>query len=111
MNDNYKMTYLIDDTWDIVKEFMLDWRISWNKRMKPTLENIKRRLPTFMVGERYDTKTKLHHTTYRAPSVRPWVGCGRLESRISSNYNALEHYLRTEARWSGNYSLLRDYNV
>lgn len=99
------MTYIIDDAWVIVKEFMLDWKIGWNRKMTNILEDINKRLPRFLIGERYDMKTKLYHTTFRAPCVRPWLGGGKEELRVSNNYNV------NETRWidafySGKYSKL-----
>jgi len=77
------MTYLIDDVWCIVKEFMLDWRVGWNKNMKLPLEDVKYRLPTILVGERYDMVSKLYHTTFK-------MGNG-LELRVSNTYNISEN--------------------
>tara|TARA_A100001011_G_C14043683_1_gene728866 strand:+ start:17 stop:331 length:315 start_codon:yes stop_codon:yes gene_type:complete len=99
------MTYLADDVWGIVKEFMLDWKIGWNKKMKLTLEDINSRLPRYLIMERYDMKTKLYHTTFSAPSVRPrsWSSCGREELRVCNNYNASENRW-IDAYYSGDYS-------
>jgi len=44
------MTYLIDDVWGIVKEFMLDWRKGWGEKMKLVVGDINKRLPRMLVG-------------------------------------------------------------
>ena len=59
------MTYLIDDAWKIVKDFMLDWKTMWNKKMTNILKDIHKRLPKRLIAERYDMKTNLYHTTFR----------------------------------------------
>lgn len=79
--------YLVDDAWNVVKEYMLDWRVGWNKRFSSTLESIKQRLPTTLVGERYDMETRLYSTTFRRNN-------NGLELRVSSSYCA------TENRWT-----------
>jgi hypothetical protein len=79
------MTYLIDDVWLIVKEFMLDWRRSWHKNMNTVWEDgIKCCYPTRLVGERYDIKTKLYYTTFRSD----YNILGGLELRVSNTYSA-----------------------
>ena len=81
------MIYLADDVWGIVKEFMLDWKIGWNKKMKLTLEDIKSHLPRYLIGERYDMKTKLYHTTFRVPYCTGW----KEEQRVCNHYNSSEN--------------------
>ena len=84
------MTYLIDDVWLIVKEFMLDWRRSWHKNMNIVYEDgIKCRYPTRLVGERYDIKTKLYYTTFS--SDYNILGRDGLELRVSNTYSASEN--------------------
>ena len=91
------MTYLVDDIWCIVKEFMLDWKIGWNKKMKLTFEDIKSRLPRTLMIERYDMKTKLYHTTFRTHD-----GVHK-ELRVCNNYNTSENRW-IDAFYSGDYS-------
>jgi len=83
------MTYLIDDAWCIVKEFMLDWRRCWNKKMTNILKDINKRLPKRLIGERYDMKTNLYHTTFS--SDYNILGRDGLELRVSNTYSASEN--------------------
>tara|TARA_Y100001970_G_C14102113_1_gene786053 strand:+ start:477 stop:815 length:339 start_codon:yes stop_codon:yes gene_type:complete len=90
LNNHNIMTYLIDDAWCIVKEFMLDWRKGWNKKMNLPLQDIKRRLPRILIGERYDMKTKLYYTTFRPSYMKPWIEGEEL--RVSNKYNPDENF-------------------
>jgi hypothetical protein len=102
--------YLMEDVWVIVKEFMLDWKNGWNKKMKVVLEEgIKCHYPQRLVGERYDIKTKLYYTTFtsdrkmlgnrikgqgeeRGEEQGEEQGEERvLELRVSNNYSASEN--------------------
>lgn len=99
------MTYLTDDVWDIVKEFMLDWKIGWDKKIQMTFEDIKSRLPRMLIMERYDMKAKLYYITFRVPYRNGW----KEELRVCNHYNSIENRW-IDAFYSGEYSKLYDYS-
>lgn len=78
------MTYLVDDVWCIVKEFMLDWKGSWYKNMNLVFDDIKCHYPNTLVVEGYSMKTRLYYTTFL-------VHLGTFEERFCNQYDIKEN--------------------
>lgn len=79
--------YFQDDIWKIIKDYTLDWKSTWHKKLKLCLgpKYIKTLYPTELYGERYDMKTKLYYTTFKVP------GKDKIELRVSSSYDIVEN--------------------
>ena len=104
--------YLPDDVWFVVKEFMLDWKKSWHKKISlsfnihclrdkdkkqygkfwryRTFVGIRSLYPKKLVAENYCLKTKLYHSYFRIP----WQH--KSEHRISNGY---ERHLIDYENW------------
>ena len=97
--------YLPEDVWGIVKEFMLDWRESWHRRLKTNFEareikeykcakgsiwknnqevGIKSQLPIQLINERYVINTGFYRCTFRVPYNY------KTEVRICTLYNRVD---------------------
>ena len=101
------MYYIPEDVWSIIKEFMLDWKKSWHKKISlsfryyclrdkdkkqygkfwrhRTFVGIHSLYPKKLVGENYCLKTKLYHTYFRIP----WQH--KSEHRVSNGYEMTSH--------------------
>ena len=80
------MVYLLDDVWGIVKEFMLDWKRGWHRKMKLILDDVRCNYPRILVEERYSMKTSLYYTTFSVPNYQH-----SLELRVCNQYDIKEN--------------------
>ena len=114
------MYYIPEDVWTIIKEFMLDWKKSWHKKLKLSLDcrwlnisngdsyekgeiwanrtkvGVTAQYPVKILWENYNLQNKLYYTYFRVP----W----RRKSEMRTSYNYCET-VWTSDDFEGGYSL------
>ena len=117
---NTEMVALPDDVWGVVKEFMIDWKFIWHKKLQESLKSrfimdgekkekgyywrsrsevgIRAAYPKKLVREYFDMKKQLYYCYFRIP----WQH--KLEMRVSKGYSLVEN------NWIDAWNNLSDYD-
>ena len=99
--------FLPDDVWGVIKEFMIDWKFIWHKKLQESLKSrfimngekkqkshywqwrsevgIRAAYPKKLVREYFDIQNKIYYSYFRIP----WKH--KLEMRISNGYSLVEN--------------------
>ena len=59
--------YFTDGVWDIIKDFLIDWKSAWQKNITKNFKIINTYYPTNLLYENFCIKTNLSKKTYSHP--------------------------------------------
>lgn len=124
--------FLPDDVWGVVKEFMIDWKFIWHKKLQESLKprfimngekkekgeywrcrsevGIRSAYPKKLVREYFDMQKKIYYCYFRIPwqhklELRVSVGYCLQENNWIDAWNNLSDYDGDLSEYQGNWSI------